>query len=160
MSAELAPPCGWPGTVPPAMGGTHSRPTRVGPHDDGVSGASKTSLGGAWSWRRREHSSPTSVTSLPSPAEAADAPVPPAESWYSALLRQLLNGKPAIDEPTTAVADFGAGGDSFSEREFLASAASAADGNDVTLVGELCWRRRHDHAPPSEVLEGPLTPSS
>ena len=100
------------------MGGTHSRPTRVGPHDDGVSGASKTSLGGAWSWRRRQHSSPTSVTSLPSPAEAADAP---AESWYSALLR-LLNGKPAIDEPTTAVSDVGAGGDSF-ERDFLASAA-------------------------------------
>ena len=100
------------------MGGTHSRPTRVGPHDDGVSGASKTSLGGAWSWRRRQHSSPTSVTSLPSPAEAADAP---AESWYSALLR-LLNGKPAIDEPMTAVSDFGAAGDSF-ERDFLASAA-------------------------------------
>ena len=28
----------------------------------------------------------------------------PADSWYSALLR-LFNGKPAIDEPTTADAD-------------------------------------------------------
>ena len=93
-------------------------PTRVAaPRRHGVSGPSDLARR-SWSWRRlchrrRRRVPPTLYWRGPSR--------PPAESWYSALLR-LLNGKPAIDEPMTAVADFVAAGNSF-ERDFLASAA-------------------------------------